>query len=170
MILADVHTAFILTFRRHAGTHYFRQSIDVVGIDPKSVLNLLSHLVCPRLCAEQTCLEIEVLFFEALFVHKLYKAYSIRRGHTDYRSTEIPENFKLTQAVSCRCGNNGSTELFCSVVHTKTACEQSVTVADLNIIVLCSADIGKRSCGAFSPYINIVLCISYDRLLACCTR
>ena len=72
-----MHTALAFALAGNGGTHYLGKSIDVVSLDAKTCLYLLSHLLSPRLCAENACLELELVLADVVFLHKLDKADSI---------------------------------------------------------------------------------------------
>lgn len=52
MILIDMQTVLIFTFKRNARSHYFGQAINIMRPDSELFFDCLSHFLCPWLRAE----------------------------------------------------------------------------------------------------------------------
>jgi hypothetical protein len=67
VVLEDVHPLLLGAFYRDPGSDHFRQAIDIESYNGQMRLDFLSHVLGPRLCAEDSYLQRQRLQVNPIF-------------------------------------------------------------------------------------------------------
>ena len=71
MVFVDVRAVLLLALARYARTHYLAQAIQVIPFQAEAFLNLLTHVLGPRLGSESADAEAQLVFIDAHLVYRL---------------------------------------------------------------------------------------------------
>ena len=66
MVLVDVHAGLCAALIGHARAGQLSQTVDIIGLDAETLLDILPHLLAPGLCAEDTGLQMDLVLQPAL--------------------------------------------------------------------------------------------------------
>ena len=112
------------------------KSVYVVGLNAHDVLQLLAHLLGPRLSAKGSDTQFEFFARPFTFTHGLTQEHSIGRRTAEDRRSEVMHERNLLLGVSARHGNHTGPDVRCTVVSTQSSGEESVAIANLEYILL----------------------------------
>ena len=66
-----MHTRLLGALKCNAGAACFGKTVDVVSLDPERILDRTAHFLSPRLSAEDSRLEVNVIGSKPHFVESL---------------------------------------------------------------------------------------------------
>ena len=106
MVFPNVETVAVLTASCDAGTRDFGKTVNIVGDNAGFTFDRLAHLVCPRLGAENTVLQLRVLpEVHTLLLGFFDYAQEVARSGCDCGYTEVAHEHDLPFRVSA--GDDG---------------------------------------------------------------
>ena len=89
MILVDVHTGLRAAFIRNTRAGKLRQAVDIIRLDAEALLDILTHLLTPCFCAENTGLQMD-LVPQAALVNRFSQIRRVGRCAAQNRSSRDP--------------------------------------------------------------------------------
>ena len=163
MVLPDRRAVLRLRgFAGHAGSHDLGEAVDVDGVDVEGVLDLLAHLICPRLSTADRGLQARRGRIDALLVELVEDREQVGRGGRDDVRLEVLDELHLARGLPAGDRDDGETVTLCAV-DAETAGEQAVTVGIVHHLPAFAAgtDDGPRNEAA--PPIEIAEGVADDR-------
>ena len=157
-----MHAFLFFTFEGNTGTGDLCQAVDVVGFDTEAFFNIAAHLLRPGLCAEDAGFELVVLRLVSPLRQGLADEGGIGGGAAEDGGIEVHHELDLAVSVAGGHGKGETADLMGAAVQAGAASEQTVTVADLAHILICTAGGYDRPCAALLPHIDVLLCIEGD--------
>ena len=70
VVFIDVHAVLFAALKRNAGTGNFSEAIYVIGLDPETAFNVMTHLLRPGFRAEDAGFELD-LVAQSAFIDRL---------------------------------------------------------------------------------------------------
>ena len=134
MILVDVHTGLRAAFIRNTRAGKLRQAIDIIRLDAEALLDILTHLLTPCFCAENTGLQMD-LVPQAALVNRFSQIRRVRRCAAQNGRTEILHKLQLPVGVAGGHRQRQAAELLTAAVESEAAGEQAVAIRDLTYIL-----------------------------------
>ena len=150
-----------------AGASYTRsadlcKTIDIESTQTELFFDLISHLDRPCLSSEDTAAEVQFTLIDAGSLELVGNVQRVcRRAHQDFR---LP----LTKDRDLSCGvTTGNRKRYAShvcacIMWAKAACEETVTVSDVNEVTLLYAGSCHRAAENGVPELNVIRCITDD--------
>ena len=152
VVLADVRAVLALAFVTDAWAHNLAESVEVVALQAKPALDLLTHALGPGLGAECSDLQLDHIGRHAHFLHGLGQIEGIRRRAGDARDAKVAEQADVLLGIAGGGRENGGTHALHSIMDSETAGEETVAVGDAEDVVTGNPVGSKASCHALAPY------------------
>lgn len=165
MILVDVHTGLRAAFIRNTRAGKLRQAIDIIRLDAEALLDILTHLLTPCFCAENTGLQMD-LVPQAALVNRFRQIRCVGRGAAKDSRAKILHELQLTVSIAGGHRQRQAAELLTAAVESEAAGEQAVAIRDLTYILRACARGCQRTRTAVVPEVNILLRVKRDDALA----
>ena len=164
IILIEVGAALAFTLIAHAGTGYFREAIDIIGLYAHSLFELHTHLLRPGFSAEGPNLELKLLPWPLTLVHGLAEEHGVGRCAAEHRSPEVVHQRNLLLGITRRHGNDTCADVGCPVMGAEATREETIAIAHLEDIIL-RGPIGRKGPGdSLRPHSDILSGMEhYDR-------
>ena len=84
-----MHARLLFTLKGNAGPDDLRQAVDVIGGQSEHLLDLAAHFIRPRLRAENTCFELDIVLRVAVGVEHLGNMQGVRRRAAQNGRTKV---------------------------------------------------------------------------------
>ena len=140
MVLPDCQPVLGLeTFLRDAGSHHFRQAVEVERVNPEPSLDFAPHALGPRLGAEETDAQAALSCVEPEAVELVHDRERIGWRRQEDVRLEVLNELHLTLGESAADRNDRSAEPFAAVVGAEAAGEQSIAIGVVNRVARCRA-------------------------------
>ena len=123
----------------YAGSYDLRKSVDIKCLKTDSGLDLVLHLVCPCLCAEDTAAQVQFTLVDAGSFELVSNMQSVCRCAHQHFRLPLTKDPDLSCSITAGYRDSNGTELLACIVGSETSCEQSVAVSDMNEVTLLHA-------------------------------
>ena len=111
-----MHARLRLAFKRHARTHDFGQTVNIVCLDVQRLFNIPPHFLGPGLCAENTGPQGQFLCIHARFFGIFAQIHRIRGCAGQNIRLKILKNGQLPCSIARRNRNGDAPQLFGTAV------------------------------------------------------
>ena len=135
IVFVQVQTVLAFTLEAHARTRHLAQSVHVIRLDAERLLQFLTHVLRPRLRAENSDTQLEFLARKRTLLDRLAQIHRIRRRTAQNRRTEVMHQRDLLLRVARRHRDHRRPDLLTRIVRSQTARKQSVAVRNLRHVV-----------------------------------
>ena len=129
-------TLVIFAVTCNTGAHHLCKAVDVICLDVESCFHLVAHLVGPGLSTADSGLKLD-LVDEACLLKIFCNVQEIRRCACDRSNVAVDHHVDELLCITCGHRENQCSEIFGTIVCTKTTCEESVAVTYLDDVILC---------------------------------
>ena len=165
VVLIDVHPALSGTLEGHAGAGQLGESVDVIGLDAHRLLDVLAHLLAPRLRTEDARLQGDLVGGHAHLVHTLAQIGGVGGGAAQDGGPQVTDELDLTVGVARGDGHGEAAHPPGTLVQADAAGEHAVAIGDLTHVLLAAANGGDGTGAAVGPQVDVVLGVkSHDPL------
>ena len=165
-----MRTVLTLTFIAHAWTHHFRQAIEVITLQSKTILNFLAHIFCPRFCTESTHTQLQVLFLDTHAVDGFSQIERIRRCAGNACDTQVTNQFGMLFCVTRGSRYHRSTHILHTIVYAKSTREQAIAVCHGEQVATRHTVCSQASAHTLAPNSDVLARITNDGSISCSTR
>ena len=168
VIFLDVHSCLFLTFKRYTRTGNLCETVDIIRFDSKHIFDIMTHFLCPWLCAKDTCFQLDLIAKSSL-VDGLREVCRVRWRTADNGRSQVRHKLQLSLRITGGHRQRQTTHLMGTAVKSRTTGKQTITIADMADILICSAGCHNGSRTALIPDINIFLGIERNHATSCGT-
>lgn len=172
IILAGVGGQGILTIAtliRHARAHNLAQPVDIISLQSETLLNLLTHILRPRLSAEGTDAQSDILLRKPHLLQCLGQVEGIRGRTSNTAYLQVTDESDMLLRVTRRCGYHRSTQILHTIVCTQTTRKQAISVSHREGIIASHPECCERASHHLGPYGKVLTCIPHNRRITRCS-
>ena len=152
--------------RRNAGTDDLRQAVDVDGLDPEPLLDLVPHFIGPGLGPEEPHAQLDRVEIHLHFAGDVVDVERKGRRGGEHGASEVLQEHDLLLCVAAGDRDDRGAHALGPVVRAQPAGEQPVAVGVLNHVLVRDAGAGEGPGHDLGPEVDVVPVIGDDRGLA----
>ena len=165
VVLVDVHTGLLAALESHARAGGLGQTVDIICLDAKLVLDVLTHILGPCFCTEDAGLQLD-LVPDALFVDGFCQILGVAGGAAENGGAQIGHELQLTVGVAGAHGQGQAADLVAAAVKTRAAGEQTIAIGNVHNVFLSAAGGHDGTGAAVFPQVHVVLGVVGHHALA----